>query len=394
MTRPSVVILGAGLSGLTLGRCLRLKGISSVIYERAPSTTRNNYGITLQPWAYESLLGVLGMDEMTFRKHVAVDSNRNDGIGRLSPQDSGSRTAFRANRNKLELLLGEGQTIKLNHMLSSAKVSQSKDSVELQFENGLEIRPAVVVDALGVHSQLRKSLLPDAVPSVQAFAVFSGKRHVKSGLFKSTYARAFGGGNILVRHPSNTRDPRLEVSVNEYLSNGDVSISYVYSRAARYEAGSSSDALYNPERLLTGATDIPEDFYDEVDDFITSHDVAQPFLDCFSSSRMRSDRLLHWLMRTVMVLKQDLLRLLSCGVVPLGDSVHAVPILGGHGANMAILDAIQVANLFTADKTVFASLNEFYSEKWDDWHSAVEKSKRDLDDMHSSPSVAPTASNL
>ncbi len=381
MLQSPVVILGSGLGGLTLGRCLRQKGISSVIYERASSGPRHTYGITLQPWAYKPLLALLNIDELTFRRQVAVDNLNPNGLGRVSAGDAGNSLAFRANRSKLESMLREGQTIRLEHSLSSAVISDDDGSVELRFQSGLKLRPMQVVDTLGVHSQLRKSLLPDVSLEVQPFAVYSGKRYVKADVFSSTYARAFGDGNVLVRNPSRERDPRLEITVNDHLPNGSVSISYIYSRAARNELN-AIDPLHHPERPIAGATNVPEDFYDELDDFVTAQDVGQPFNECLNVGQVRTERLLHWLMRTIMVPKQELLRLLQHGIIMIGDTAHAVPILGGHGANMAILDAIKLADVLAEQKVGTTGLEEFYKERWPGWHKAVEQSKKELMEMH------------
>ncbi len=328
MSQPSVVILGAGLGGLTLGRCLRQKGISSIIYEKASSRPRHTYGITLQPWAYKPLLDILDIDEVTLRRHVAVDNLNRNGIGRVSAGEVEHSTAFRANRNKLESMLREGQTIQLEHSLVEAALSDDSGSVELQFEHGLKLCPALVVDTLGVHSRLRKSLLPDVTPDILPFAVYSGKRYVKADLFASTYAGSFGEGTVHVQTPAKHLDPRLEITINEHQPNGNVSISYTWSRAARNDLN-ATDPLHRPDRPNAGATDIPEEFYDELNNYFAAHDVGQPFIECFDISQIRTERLLHWLMRTVQVPKQDLVRLLHHGIVMIGDAAHAVPILGG-----------------------------------------------------------------
>lgn len=94
MSQSSVAILGSGLGGLTLGRCLRKKGISSVIYERASSVSRHAYGITLKPWAYKPLLGITQIDELTFRGHVAVDNLNLIGVGQVSAGDARVQQLF------------------------------------------------------------------------------------------------------------------------------------------------------------------------------------------------------------------------------------------------------------------------------------------------------------
>ena len=248
------------------------------------------------------MLGILNIDELTFRRHVAVDNLNQDGIGRVSAGDAGSSTAFRASRNKLESMLREGQTIQLEHSLSSVAISNGNGSLELRFQNGLKLHPALVVDVLGVHSQLQESLLPDVTLDVQPLAIYSSKIYVKADLFTSFYARALGDGNIVVRNSSHHRDPRLEITINEHQPNDNISISYIYSRAARNDSN-ASDPLHHPERPIVGATDIPEEFYDELNDLITADDMGQPFTESFDVDQIRTECLLHWLMRTVIVPK-------------------------------------------------------------------------------------------
>ena len=392
MARSPIAILGAGLGGLTLGRCLRRKGIPSIFYERASSAPRHAYGITLEPWAYKPLLGILNIDELTFRKQVAVDGLNEDGLGRVSAGEATGSVAFRANRSKLESMLREELTIRSEHALSSATISND-GLVDLLFQNGTKIHPTQVVDAEGVHSQLRKSLLPDFKLEVQPFAVYSGKRYVKAEHFTSSYARAFGDGNVVVRKPTDSRGPRLEITVNDHLPNGHVNISYVYSRAARNDSN-ANDPLHHPERPVAGATDIPEDFYEELNQFISAHDVGQPYVDCFNVDQIRTERLLHWLMRTILVPKQELLRLLQHGIVMIGDAAHAVPILGGQGANLAVVDAIKLANVLAEGKGGTTGLEDFYEERWQGWYDAVGASNKQLAEMHRDSSTSSSTSNL
>lgn len=47
MFSPSIIIIKAGQTSLTLEKSLKHKDIRVVIYERAPSSPRYGYGITL-----------------------------------------------------------------------------------------------------------------------------------------------------------------------------------------------------------------------------------------------------------------------------------------------------------------------------------------------------------
>jgi tyrosinase len=388
MSQSPVVILGAGLGGLTLARCLRQRGIPSIIYDAASPRPRHMYGITLNPSAYKPLLSVLGIDEETFRWRVAVDRHKQNGAGRVSDRDSPNATPIRASRSQFESLLREGQTIRFEHQLSSARIREEARKVELHFQNGLTLHPELLVDATGVHSALRKSILQDISVDVQPFAVYSGRRYLKPDSFLSLYAPAFGNGNVIVHEPGRSQQPRLEISVNGHQNDGTVSISYIYSRAAK-----NSDPLHRPERTNASATDIPPDFYDELTETIRAIEPGKPFDNCFDTDQIRSERLLHWLMRTVMVPKQDLLKLLDHGVLTIGDAVHAVPILGGHGANIAILDAIGLAEVLANGQDA-AVLKEFYDQNWSKWQAAVAESQENLVAMHAGSEIPTSIAGL
>ena len=400
MPKPSVAILGAGLGGLTLGRCLLERGIPSVIYEsneRARLLTRHNYGITLQAETYKRLLDVLSTDQNTFRRSTAVGSDIRNAATTVSMEGAPASSPIRVNRKKLVALLQRGQGYRPSYNLTSAQLSEVGRGIELTFENGETLwQPELVVDALGVHSSVRQSLLPNVSPEIHEFVVYRGTRCISKDLFSSKYAPGFGDKTVIVHSPRYPHNPRLQISVDDPKSDASVSISYVYSRPARNK-GWMIDPLHKPDRPNASATEIPESFYEELHQFIHANRsiLSDVFIDCFDIKLVHSDRVLHWLMRSVMVPKEDLLRLTQQGVMMIGDAVHAVPVLGGHGANMAILDAIELAEVLTKqienESKDMRYVKQFYEEKWDGWNDAVEQSKRALAEMHEPPqSISPS----
>ena len=111
-------IIGAGIAGLTLARCLKNKGITTIVFEKNPAAAHHRYGISLQPRAWKSLLKVFQIDEGTFVKRVAVDGLIN-GKGFVHADDKRSTgeekdrlTQLRAHRGNLETLLREDIDVK------------------------------------------------------------------------------------------------------------------------------------------------------------------------------------------------------------------------------------------------------------------------------------------
>lgn len=367
-----ISIIGAGIGGTTLSRALSNRGIPSVIYERVASASipRHGYGITLHAATYRPLLDILNIDEKTFRQRVAVDgpiggNGRIDGGKVVSSARGGS---FRAHRGRLEELIREGLDIRWGHTVEKVEAADH-GPVSLCFEDGKETESRCVVGVDGVHAVTRKSCLPSVQPDILPFVAFNGKRRVKRSVFEEVYAPAMGDSTVVEQRKNGTL---LNVSVND--NAGDlVSISWVFSRAAR----GSTDACYKPNRPNSAATDIPEEFYEEVGALC---DLPQPFKDVFEVEKLKSERILSWLMRTVDVDLPQLQEMAKQGIVFMGDSVHAEAILGGEGANMAILDGLDLAQHIEANDV--DTIARWYEQRHSVWQESLAKSKWAIKDMH------------
>ncbi|EUC29314.1 hypothetical protein COCCADRAFT_40308 [Bipolaris zeicola 26-R-13] len=371
----SISIIGAGIAGLTLGRSLLRRGIPAILYEKAALKPRFNYGITLHATAYKPLLKLLDIDEDAFKRRVAVDAD-NDGYGKIGssvelPSHDGLydiHSSFRANKNKLEQLLREGLDIRWEHSFES--IEPASKGTKLQFQNGETNAANIVIAADGVHSSIRRLLLPSAQPSVLPYTVFNGKKKLDRETFDKLYAPAMREANVIeAKHD----DVVLNISVNEKKAE-EVSISWIYSRGVR----SDSDPLHQPNRSKEDAKKIPEQLFEEAQ---TLNGLQPPFSEVFDAQKMRSDRILHWLMRTLLPPLSDIQRLSEdTGVCFIGEAVHAEPIVGGNGANAAILDALSLAEqIANGDR---AGISNWYKEMYPVWTKGVERSRESIANVH------------
>ena len=362
MSSPPITIIGAGLAGLTLGRCLKAKGIPALLLERVSSPPRYNYGITLHPWASQPLLEVLKMDESKFRSKLAVDASR----GGLSDGNVSAST-FRCHRGRLEALLREGLDIRWEHPIKGVEVLPQNITIGTQ--NGDSIESKIIVGTDGIHSQVRKSSAPGIQPKVLPYVVFHGTRRMALDDYQKLLAPQMKGCTIVQSHHE---DAVLEIAVNDYYET-ELHVGYTYSRLAR-----QNDPLHKPERPISGATDVPEDFYVELEGLRA---LKEPFAQVFEASQVRQDRILHWLMRSTSATEEDIRDLTDQGILLLGDAVHAMPILGGEGANMAIKDGVDLAEHLAEHG--LSRINDFYDGRNQMWRQAVEDSEKRLSDMHS-----------
>ena len=64
----------------------------------------------------------------------------------------------------------------------------------------------------------------------------------------------------------------------------------------------------------------------------------------------------------------------------IGDSAHAMPILGGEGANVAIWDAVDLVRFITDEGA--KGVEEFYDGRFSEWEAEVRRSEERLGKMH------------
>ncbi|KAI5193490.1 hypothetical protein AUEXF2481DRAFT_7452 [Aureobasidium subglaciale EXF-2481] len=372
MSPQPLSIIGAGLGGVTLGRALLERGIPVVLYERATSAPRHGYGISLHASTYKPLLKMLNMDEQTFKQRVAVDAAVG-GTGAIDPKRlirprEATSTSFRAHRERLEKLIRQGLDIKWEHGLEKLEQTHNGTSLYMQNDNTIEGQTCIV-GSDGVHSLTRKSILREAGLDVLPFVTFNGKRKVSRSTFDSVYSPALRGSNVIESHNNGAF---LQVSVND-ITEDQASVSWVYSRPAK----GSSDRCFKPNRLLSDATQIPKEFYQEV---AALTDLPQPFSEIFDVEKMKQDRILTWLMRTSKVDLPQLYQLASNGIFLMGDSAHSQPILGGEGANIAIFDGLTLAEAIAAQNG--ETITAWYSKHFPTWQQSLETSKATIEEMH------------
>jgi 2-polyprenyl-6-methoxyphenol hydroxylase-like FAD-dependent oxidoreductase len=372
MSPQPLRIIGAGLGGVTLGRALLERGIPVVLYERATSAPRHGYGISLHESTYKPLLKMLNMDEQTFKTNVAVDAAVG-GNGAIDPEKlvfprEVTSTSFRAHRERLEKLIRQGLDIRWEHGLE--RLERTSNGTTLHLQNGNTIKSETcIVAADGVHSVTKKSILKEAGLEVLPFVTFNGKRKVSRTIFDNVYAPAMNASNVIELHNNGAL---LQVSVND-ITTDQASVSWVYSRPAK----GASDRCYKPNRLLSDATKIPDEFYQEI---TALNNLSLPFSDIFDVEKIKEDRVLTWLMRTSNVDLSHLHELASNDILLMGDSAHSQAILGGEGANIAISDGLTLAEAIAAKQG--EAVTNWYSNRFPAWEASLRTSRKVIEEMH------------
>ena len=173
-----VIIVGAGIGGLTLGLALHAAGIPSRIFESAAEIRAIGVGINLLPHATREL-AALGLQQALANVAIATsDATFFNRFGQLIYQEPLGRAAgyehpqFSIHRGDLQMVLrdafvaraGAGRLVTNHHCLA---VEQDETGVSAIFSDGpgganrSTMRGSVAIACDGINSAVRKQLFPD-----------------------------------------------------------------------------------------------------------------------------------------------------------------------------------------------------------------------------------------
>ncbi|WPH02466.1 Hypothetical protein R9X50_00533000 [Acrodontium crateriforme] len=373
MSSPSIIIHGAGIAGLVLAQSLLRRGISFHLYESASRDVfdkRHDYGIDLLPLAFRKLGDLMKIERSAFVKRVAVNWEC-EGDGCLEALDSSH--LLRVNRNKLEQLLA--QDLPDSVLRFNSENGETTDTPTIGDE--------IVVAADGVHSSVRKRLLPHSIPAIQPFTVFRGSKRVDSNSFDQDFAPYFKSQTRLERQLGNEL---LRIDLTGSLRQSKyMGITYTYSRPVRDE----NDPLFKPDRATWDATQLGMKFKGVVEEIRSHTKLDGAFEKIFNVERIDrdGDRLLHWLMRSILVDKAELKKVArEQKVLFIGDAAHHQPILASRGANLAVEDALDLAEFLDSGKMTHRldelTLEDYYDPRFDVWTQDRREAQSRIEQLH------------
>jgi 5-methylphenazine-1-carboxylate 1-monooxygenase len=173
-----VIIIGAGIGGLTLGLALHKSGIPCRIYESVPEVRAIGVGINLLPHATREL-AALGLEDALAKVAIATkDATFFNRFGQLIYQEPLGRAAgydhpqFSIHRGDLQMVLldafrdrvGADRVVVNRHCLG---VEQDSTGVTVTFADGpggkerFAVRGRVAIACDGINSAVRKQFFPD-----------------------------------------------------------------------------------------------------------------------------------------------------------------------------------------------------------------------------------------
>ena len=341
-TAVSVIIIGAGLGGLSLARGLRRAGIPCRVYERDESAGARKQGYRLHiSGVGDAALGEVLRPELheLFRAtagralpHTNVYDDRLRLLNRL--EDEG--THLNVNRFTLRQILLHGQEVAYGKRFTHYETDE--DGVTAHFADGTSARGSLLVGADGINSPVRRQYLPHArvvdaglvhlygrIPLTaetralfepEMFAVFSmmlGPDRTMAGFAPVDYPEPVADACARLVPDLRLRDdrPYMTCSVGarwEVVGHSEAELAAMTPGDLRKVALGLVDGWHPLARAMVGHWDVPATF-------------PQPIRTSVPVGPWEPSR-----------------------VTLVGDAVHAMSPAGGAGANTALRDGAALAS--------------------------------------------------
>jgi salicylate hydroxylase len=179
--RPHVIVVGGGIGGLFAAKALIEHGLTVAVYEQAPALGEVGAGVFLTPNSLRQLHRVgLGPAAEKWGARVGPGSYyfRHDGtpIAPVQVTDSaGWNATFGMHRADLVEILANSlppQVVHTGHR--AVGFEQDGDTARVSFADGAIAEGDVVVAADGIHSELRRYVVPPSRPIFSGSVAYRG----------------------------------------------------------------------------------------------------------------------------------------------------------------------------------------------------------------------------
>lgn len=199
-----LTILGGGIGGLSTAIALQRKGFPVTLYEAAPTFKPLGAGLSLSGNAMRAYHEI-GIDEHVISIGCQLQVARGkDQQGKLISETSSAElkeqfgvlnnfTLHRADLHELLLGLLKPGTVQLGKAATS--VRQDDQGVIIEFADGSAVTAGYLIAADGIHSIVRKQLLPDSLPRYSGYTCWrSVVSDLPPGINMNEMTETWGGG--------------------------------------------------------------------------------------------------------------------------------------------------------------------------------------------------------
>ncbi|KAI8620919.1 hypothetical protein BC830DRAFT_1096804 [Chytriomyces sp. MP71] len=305
----SVVVIGAGPSGLCLARILQINGVAVKVYEADASPTSRPQGgsLDLHKLTGQRAIAAAKLTDKFLEKTEAAADGMSimDHVGTVLYTDTGDGSRPEIQRTALrDILLAslEEGTVAWGHKLERIDPMVESNNVAVHFSNGASVEAGFVVGADGTWSKVRP-YLTSAIPSYTGVSLFD--IHLPLDMDLSHFAR----GTLVAM------DKNKNVLMGHVLDIPNVYVSKWCNAPGELQKTSTPESIlkdFAPQLRAMGQTSaaaIPRDIF------------ALPIGLTWTRDAPWKNRL-----------------------AIIGDAAHVMSPFAGEGANLALADAVDLAN--------------------------------------------------
>jgi 2-polyprenyl-6-methoxyphenol hydroxylase-like FAD-dependent oxidoreductase len=317
MQQIRFTILGAGIGGLTTAIAMQRKGLHVTIYESAPQIKPVGAGLGMAANAIKAFheIGIGDKIERAGKvlKSLAIKTSEGSILSKADSETISKKLGvtnnFTIHRADLhDVLLKELLPNTLHVNKRCIDVQQTDDGVRMTFHDGTSIFTDYVIASDGIHSVVRKKLLPDVMPRYAGYTCWRAViENVPAGFDFNTTTETWG------------REGRFGIAP---LSNNRV----YWFACINAERNDQLKKAFGIKELLT--------YFGEF------HDPIPQLLKL-----TRYDQLIWGDILDI----QPLTKFAFGKIVLIGDAAHATTPNMGQGACMAIEDAAILANILAVE---------------------------------------------
>ena len=339
----TVAVVGAGPAGLTLARLLQLRGFSVRVFERdtSPDARRQGGSLDLRPGSGQRAVREAGLGDAVdrvSRAEAKAFTMRDDqgtlqaSIGADDQEDAGPEID-RADLRRLLLDYVAPGSIAWDHAVTDV-VAEPDGRWRLEFRDQAPVTADLVVGADGVHSRVRRRLT-DVRP--RYFGVTMVAAVLRHDLWRGSALDAqLGEGSMLVVGDGRT----IWVQRCDH----DLVRFYFSMNVDEHWPASEDLALRDTGAVLDAVAAAYRGWSPEVMAMFTEIE----------------DGFERW---PLFVLPADHRWATRRGATILGDAAHAMPPFTGRGVNLALLDALELADALTEPDADLVTAVQAFEER-------------------------------
>lgn len=341
MKEYSFVILGGGIAGLSTAIALKKIGIEAVVMEAAPAIKPVGAGLALAANAMRALqkIGIADLVIQAGRelKAFSIYDQKGKLISQTDTDPANSRfgiSNFTIHRADLhQVFLAQLDPANVLTGMRSVDMESDSEGCVVRFDNGDQFRAKYLIVAEGIHSPIRKKLLP-------------------------THKIRFSGYTCW-RGVMDNSDMNIEETSETWGKNGRFGVTPLAKNQVYWYACINATELNSTLKNLS-KSDLEENF----------KDFHFPIPQVLAGTKPEQ---IIW---NDIIDLEPLPNYAFGNVVLLGDSAHATTPNMGQGACMAIEDAAILASCLEKNPDPIFAFQEFERRRLSRTHKIVEDSRR------------------